>query len=120
MIVQLMGWNPNYRYRLLGKFIRSGDDHLYVFDLNETERFQRLMRDPKTGEVLQRASRTPIYSEQWKNQFGVPLEEAARSLQINIFNGYAVYGLTEEKKTAVDTTPHVSPDNEERDTTDET
>lgn len=29
-VVQLMGWNPNYRYKLLGKLIKSGAEFLFI------------------------------------------------------------------------------------------
>ena len=31
-VVSLMDWNPNYRYKLLGKLIRSGNELLFIFD----------------------------------------------------------------------------------------
>ena len=32
-IVELMGWNPDYRYKLLGKLIHSNGEYLIAFDL---------------------------------------------------------------------------------------
>ena len=32
-VVSLMGWNSSYRYKLLGKLIRSDNELLFVFDL---------------------------------------------------------------------------------------
>lgn len=98
-IVELMRWDPAYRYKLLGKFVHSGGDRLFVFDMTEPEIYQRLLRDPKNGEIIKPGSRVPIYPGEWKDQFGLPLEETKKSLQINIYNGYAVYGITEDKST---------------------
>lgn len=98
MLAELMDWHPNFKYKLLGKFIRSGDDHLIVFDLTEPEVYQRRLRDPQTGEVIKPGSRIPSFPKGWEHQFGVPLEETKKSLQINIFHGYAVYGIAEERK----------------------
>lgn len=36
-IVSLMGWNPDYRYKLIGKVIKSNEEYLIVFDLTSTE-----------------------------------------------------------------------------------
>lgn len=88
-IVHLMDWNPDYRYKLLGKLIKSGSEHLFIFDLNSTEIYQRIEKEgekPKT-------SRNPIFPEQWQNQFGLPVEEHRKQLQVNIFNGYTVFGI---------------------------
>ena len=38
-------------------------------------------------------SRTPVFPAGWKDQFGLPYREHQKSLQINIFDGYAIYGI---------------------------
>lgn len=96
-VIQLMDWNPDYRYKLLGKLIQSGNEYLFIFDLTAAEIYQRLQNDnekPKT-------SRTPVFPAEWQNQFGLPVEEHRRLLQVNIFDGYTVFGLKE--KTAENT-----------------
>ncbi len=93
-LVSLMGWNPNYRYKMLGKIIKSGDDYLILFDLTATETYQRIIKEgekPKT-------SRTPIFPAEWQNQFGVPVEEHKKLLQVDIFDGYSVFGIEDTKK----------------------
>ena len=93
-VLSLMDWNPNYRYKLLGKLIRSNGELLFVFDLTTPEIFMKTLKDD--GKL--KASRTPTYPEEWKNQFGLPVEEHQKSLQINIFDGYAVFGIQDESK----------------------
>jgi len=91
-VIQLMDWNPDYRYKLLGKPIRNSSEHLLIFDLAATEIYQRFLTDgekPKT-------SRTPVFPAEWKNQFGLPVEKHRRLLQVNIFDGYTVFGLKEK------------------------
>lgn len=91
-VIQLMDWNPDYRYKLLGKLIRSGSEHLFIFDLMATEIYQRFFNDgekPKT-------SRTPVFPVEWQNQFGLPVEEHRRLLQVNIFEGYTVFGIKDK------------------------
>lgn len=93
-VISLMNWNPDYRYKLLGKLIRSGDELLFIFDLRSPEIFMRTLKDgekPKT-------SRTATYPAEWQNQFGLPVDEHQRSLQVNIFDGYAVFDIQEKKK----------------------
>lgn len=89
-----MDWNSNYRYKLLGKLIKSGGELLFVFDLNSAEIYQRAIKDD--GKV--KTSRTATFPEEWKNQFGLSVEEHKSNIQINTFNGYAVFGLQEEPK----------------------
>lgn len=83
-VISLMDWNPNYRYKILGKLIRSGNEILFIFDLTSPEIFPRTLKD--NGTVT--TARTPSYPEEWKNQFGIPVEEHQKSMQVNIFEGY--------------------------------
>ena len=88
-LFELMDWNIDYRYKLLGKVIHANDEYLIVFDLNASEIYQRIAKDggkPKTA-------RTPVFPAGWKDQFGLPYREHQKSLQINIFDGYAIYGI---------------------------
>ena len=87
-----MDWNPDYRYKMLGKLIQSGSEHLFIFDLTAAETYQRILNageKPKT-------SRTPVFPAEWKNQFGLPVEEHRKLLQVNIFEGYTVFGIKDE------------------------
>ena len=88
-----MSWNADYRYKLLGKIIRSGNEKLVVFDLNATEIY---IRTAKEGEKAKTA-RKPVFPAEWENQFGLPVEEHRKQLQVNIFKGYTVFGIQENK-----------------------
>lgn len=91
-VINLMEWNPDYRYRLVGKLIRSNDELLFVFDLNSPEIFVRTIKDggkPKS-------SRTPSYPTEWEYQFGIPAEEHQKSLQIDVFKEYTVFSMREK------------------------
>jgi len=93
-IVSLMGWNPNHRYKLLGKLIHANGEYLIAFDLTATEVYERSNREgakPKT-------SRTPVFPADWKDQFGIPFEEHRKSMQISTFEGYAIYAIKEKGK----------------------
>ena len=88
-VAELMEWNPDYRYKMLGKLIQSNGENLFIFDLAATEVYQRIQLH---GEKP-RSSRTPVFPSEWQNQFGLPVEEHKKSLQVNIFDGYAVFGI---------------------------
>ena len=96
-IMSMMNWDPNYRYKLLGKLIESGGELLFSFDLSAAEIFKRTRA--KNGKM--KATRTPAYPEEWKNQFGLTVDEHQRSIQVNIFEGYAVFEIDEAAKKAV-------------------
>ncbi len=89
----MMNWNPDYRYKLLGKIVCANGMYLIVFDLSATEVYQRTIiegQKPKN-------SRVPVFPAEWQDQFGMPFEEHRKSLQINTFNGYAVYEIKEKQ-----------------------
>ena len=88
-IVSLMDWNPNYRYKLLGRVIHANGEYLLAFDLTATEVYQKSTSDD--GKT--KTSRTPVFPAGWQDQFGLPFSEHEQSMQINIFDGYAVYAI---------------------------
>ncbi len=96
-LFSLMDWNPNYRYKMLGKVIKTGTDYLILFDLNATEIYQRIIKE---GEKP-KSSRTPVFPSDWKNQFGLPVEEHKKLLQINVFEGYTIFGIENEKNNGL-------------------
>lgn len=93
-IFSMMGWNPQYRYKILGKMIHSKGEYLLAFDLTSTEVYQRILKDGEKPKM----SRTPVFPEQWQHQFGLPYNEHKQTMQINIFDGYAVYSIKETEK----------------------
>ena len=95
-IVSLMGWNPHYRYKMLGKLIHANGEYLIAFDLTATEVYERTFAEgekPKT-------SRTPVVPADWQNQFGMPFEEHKHSMQISTFDGYAIYAIKDKNGNA--------------------
>lgn len=100
-LVNLMGWNPDYKYKILGRLIRANDMEIIAFDLHATETYQRTMTDgakPKT-------SRSPVFPKEWQDQFGLPYYEHRDSMQINIFDGYAVISVKDQQPRRTDLSP---------------
>lgn len=90
-IFSLMCWNTDHRYKLLGKIIHANGEYLIVFDLSATEIYQRIFKDGEKS----KASRTPVFPAGWQTQFGLPFKDHRNSMQVNIFDGYAVYSIKE-------------------------
>lgn len=90
-VFTLMGWNPDFKYKLLGKLIRSRSEYLFVFDMNTPEIFVR-RSDVESGKI--KLSRNATYPEEWQNQFGLPAKEHQNTVSINIFDGYTVFGIS--------------------------
>ncbi len=98
-LFEMMDWNVDYRYKLLGKVIHDANgEFLIAFDLTASEVYQRIAKDggkPKTA-------RTPVFPAGWKEQFGLPYHEHQKSLQVNIFDGYAIYGIKDNTVSTVE------------------
>lgn len=104
MIFTLMEWNPDFRYKLLGTVIHSMGEYLLAFDLSSTEVYRKTFAEgekPKT-------SRTPMFPSDWQNQFGLPFYEHRQSMQINIFDGYAIYSIKDNTIRKVEPASAVS------------
>ena len=92
-ICTLMGWNLDYRYKILGKLVRANSEYLFIFNLEATQTF---IREEAADGKKPKLSRTPIYPAKWQNQFGIPFEEHQKALQINLFQGFAVYSIKDD------------------------
>ena len=91
-LVALMDWNPEYRYKMIGKIIHANGEYLIAFDLTATEVYKKVVDQNNKP----KKSRTPVYPADWQNQFGIPFYEHKKSMQINIFDGYAIYSVKEQ------------------------
>lgn len=119
MMYEMMGWNLDCRYKILGHKITFEDETIYVFDLMETEIFldikgKRAKKNTesqsttesannieetvssntdneRSAEEIKRKNRIPFYPKEWKDSFGLPVEEHRKALEINMLDGYAEF-----------------------------
>ena len=92
-VCDMMGWNPDYRYKILGKLVKANNELLFLFDLNSAETFERSMDE----DGKRKASRKPVFPAEWKNQFGIPFSEHKKALQVSLFDGYTVFSVKDQK-----------------------
>lgn len=85
----LMEWAPQHRYKIMGKIIHARDTYLIAFDLTAPEVYEKTVTDNSKTRV----SRVPVFPAEWKDQFGLPYYEHKQTMQVNIFDGYAVYAI---------------------------
>ena len=102
-ILELMEWDSECRYKLIGKLVKRQDEYLFVFDLKAYEAYQRSVTVTEDGKEKRTTSRKPLYPEDWKNQFGLPVDEHRKRLHLNIYDGYAVFGLKEAAQQPIPT-----------------
>ena len=122
MMYDMMGWNTDCRYKILGHKITHEDETMYIFDLLETEIFMDTKRKKKANpdsvekkEVLvtaetdqtpeqnqeeiaakmaRKLNRIPFYPKNWKDSFGLSVEEHKKALETNITDGYIEFSAT--------------------------
>ena len=97
MITEMMGWDPKHRYKVLGRLAHANGEYLLAFNLASKETYQRLSSD---GEKP-RMARTPVFPADWKDQFGLPFSEHQKTMQLNIFDGFAFYSITNPEAAPV-------------------
>jgi len=96
-VFTLMQWAPEHRYKLLGNIIHANGEYLLAFDLSSSEVYVRTQSEDGKS----KASRTLMYPASWQNQFGIPFYEHQQAMQINLFDGYAIYSVKDNTVTKV-------------------
>lgn len=121
MMYDMMGWDLDCRYKILGHKITHEDETMYIFDLLETEIYMDTKRKKKQAElsvnndknatpeeltpeqieekqneeievkVERKLNRIPFYPKNWKDSFGLPVEEHKKALEMNLLDGYVEF-----------------------------
>ena len=122
MMYDMMEWNTDYRYKILGHKITHEDETMYIFDLLETEIFMDTKRKKKANpdsvekkeelvtaetdqtpeqnqeeiaaKVARKLNRIPFYPKDWKDSFGLSVEEHKKALETNLTDGYIEFSAT--------------------------
>ena len=122
MMYDMMGWNTDCRYKILGHKITHEDETMYIFDLLETEIFMDTKRNKKANpdslekkeelvtaetdqtpeqnqeeivaKVARKLNRIPFYPKDWKDSFGLSVEEHKKALETNLTDGYIEFSAT--------------------------
>ncbi|MBE6045575.1 MAG: integrase [Clostridiales bacterium] len=92
IICKLMGWNPDYRYKIMGKKNKANGEDVLVFDLTVAQVFEK----PAPGENG-KGSRRSIMPAGWNGSFGPKFGENRRTLQVDTFSGYTVFSIKGDK-----------------------
>lgn len=76
-VFDLMGWDKQYRYKMMGKPAVYNNEILFLFKLSDFELF--INSGKHKGSYLPR---------DWRDYFGVPVEEHESSYKIDLADGY--------------------------------
>lgn len=75
-VFDLMGWNPDYRYKMMGKPAVCDGEMLFLFRLTDFELF-----------VNGKKSKSYLPND-WRDYFGTPVEQHEQSYKVNLADGY--------------------------------
>ena len=76
-VFDLMGWDKEYRYKMLGKPAVCNGEMLFLFKLTDFELF-----------VSGKGKRRSYLPMEWRDYFGIPVEQHEESYNINLADGY--------------------------------
>lgn len=76
-VFDLMGWDKQYRYKMMGKPAVYNSEVLFLFKLTDFELF-----------ICGGKGRGPYLPGEWRDYFGVPVEQHEDSYKIDLADGY--------------------------------
>ena len=75
-VFDLMGWDKQYRYKMMGKPAVYNGEVLFLFKLTDFELF------------VSGAKRKAYLPGEWRDYFGIPVEQHEESYKIDLADGY--------------------------------
>ena len=101
LVYKEMGWDSEWRYKMLGYQITFEGETLYVFDLLVPEIFHEGQKRKKsaadspnsTPEEKPANTRKGFYPDDIAGTFGVPVEEHLKESEVQQMNGYVSMGI---------------------------
>ena len=108
ILCDIMNWNPDNRYKILGKRMYSKGEAILVFDLTVAQCFEKA----PAGEDGKPARRTALPAG-WNGRFGPTYGENRRTLQVDTFDGYNVISIKGKSEKAAASGDAAVPENTE-------
>ena len=99
----IMGWNPNYRYKVLGSVISVKGETIIIFRLEDAETYLPIETNPDG--TTKKMGRKPHYPAAWKDSFGLPIEEHRSHVKIDVLDGFVRYEFVKPKAPSIINTP---------------
>lgn len=82
-VFDLMGWTSDYRYKILGKPAIYEGEILFLFRLTDFELFVNGVKKNKA-----------YYPRDWRDYFGVPVEQHEEAFKVDLADGYVTTDKT--------------------------
>ncbi|MBQ8940693.1 MAG: hypothetical protein IJ062_02575 [Firmicutes bacterium] len=88
ILCDIMNWNPDNRYKILGRRMFSKGEAILVFDLTVAQCFEKTNTEQNGKNARRMALPTG-----WNGKFGPTYGENQRTLQVDTFEGYTVFSV---------------------------
>ena len=75
-VFDLMNWDKQYRYKIMGNLATCDDETLFLFKFSDFEFFQ-------CGKKSK-----PYLPREWRDYFGIPVEEHENEYKVDLADGY--------------------------------
>ena len=98
-IFQIMGWNRECRYKVLGRLAESDCGLILVFDFEEAIMFEpnkEEVIDPVTGEIKKR--QVKYYPDYYKGRIGRSYSDYQQAKQLSLFENLEAYSENTESQ----------------------
>lgn len=96
-LCKMMDWDPDCRYKVMGKKMYAKGEAILAFDLMQAQPF----RKPDVTEKSTAAKR-PVLPFNWSGSFGPKYGETKRTLQVNTFAGFTVFSIKNNAEQRLD------------------
>lgn len=98
-LYDLMGWETLYRYKMQGTRINYQGEQLYVFDLTSTEVFIPSTQESSDPNAKPRKKSVVRFLADWRDSFGLPVNEHTASMQVNLDEGYDMIDVAQASES---------------------
>lgn len=97
-------WEPKYKYKIQGNRAKYQNTVVISFDLKNTETYAPISVDENGN----KSKSTPFYPEDWKNSFGLPVNEHSESMVLNMLEGYQRLEYSQRRNVKLKKEGHAS------------
>ena len=94
-LCQMMDWDPDYRYRAIGKRMFAKEEAVLAFDLVGAKPFRKKV----TGDKTKRS----VLPHDWNGTFGPKYGDYKRTLQFNTFSDFTLLSVYDGKEHIINT-----------------
>ncbi len=103
-LFDMMGWNPENRYKVQAMFQEIDGRQIILFNLEEYEMVVPEVVTRSDGKKVRKSK--VYYPENWRDSFGLMYQEHIESCKVNLLDNYMLSNTRDGTQTKIDLTVH--------------